>query len=125
MQIPGARHRQQGHQARQQHQVADPFGQKGIPRTFDNQGLVIPGADDQIGAQGEQFENRITEEQGVGEHQGAEPGFEQTQRAKEARPTPIHFHVANGIDLGQHVQPSYNGHRYQDRFVDNAIKAQM
>ena len=66
MEIPGTRHRQQGHQARQQHQVADPFGQKGIPRTFDNQGLVVPGADDQIGAQGEQFENRVTEEQGVG-----------------------------------------------------------
>ena len=75
MEIPGAGEGQQGDHTRKQDEVADALGEERIAGPFDHQGLVVPGAHDQIGAEGEQFKNDVTEKQRIGEHKGAQSRF--------------------------------------------------
>ena len=112
VEIPGARHRQDRHQASQQHQIANALGEEGIPGPFHHQGLVVPGAHHQVGAEGEEFQQHIAEKEGIGEHQGTQTGLKKAQATKKAGPTPVHFQIANRIDLGEHVHP--RNHRHGD-----------
>ena len=123
VEVPGSGERQQGDHTGQQDQVADALGEKGVAGPLHHQRLVVPGADDQIGAQRQQLQDHIAEEQRIGEHQGAEASFEEAERAEEARPAPVHLQVGDRIDLHQHVQGRDHGHGDQRRFGDQAVKA--
>ncbi len=123
VEIPGAGERQQRDDAGQQDQVADPLGEKRVAGTLDHKGLVVPGANDQIGAQGEQLQDHVAEEQRIGEHQGAEAGLEEAERAEEARPAPVHLEIGDRIDLHQHMQARDHGHRDQGGLGDQAVDA--
>ena len=120
--IPGARDRQQGNHPRQKDEVANPLGEEGIAGALHHQRLVVPGAHDQVGAQGEQLEDDVAEKQGIGEHQGAQARFKKTQGAKKPRPAPIHLQIGNRIDLHQHVQSCDHRHGDQGGLGDQAIK---
>ena len=111
VEVPGAGDRQQGDHASQQDQVADPLGEEGIAGPLHHQGLVVPGAHDQVGAQGEQLHDHVAEEQGIGEHQGAKAGFKEAQGAEETGPAPVHLQVGDRIDLHQHMQAGDQRHR--------------
>jgi hypothetical protein len=123
MEIPGAGHRQQGDHAGQQDQVADALGEEGVAGPLHHQRLVGPGAHDQVGAQGEQFQDHVAEEQRVGEHQGAETRLEEAERTEEARPAPVHLQVADRIDLHQQVQAGDHRHGNQGRLAHQAVEA--
>ena len=123
MEVPGAAHRQQGDHPSQQDQVANALGEKGIAGPLHHQGLVVPGAHDQVGAQGEQLEDHVAEEHRIGEHQGAEARLEEAEGAEEAGPAPVHFHVADGIDLHQQVQARDHRHGDQGGFGHQPVES--
>ena len=120
--VPGACHRQQGDDTGQQHDVADALGQKGVAGPFDHQGLVVPGADDHVSADRQQFQQHIAEENGIGQHKTAQAGLKEAEGAKEPWPAPVHFEVADRKDLHQHMQAGDHRHGDQGRFADQTVK---
>ena len=123
VEVPGAGDRQQGDHASQQDQVADPLGKEGIAGPLHHQGLVVPGAHDQVGAQGEQLHDHVAEEQRIGEHQGTQARFKEAQGAEETGPAPVHLQVGDRIDLHQHMQAGDQRHRDQGGFGDQTVEA--
>ena len=123
MKIPGTAHRQQGNYPSKQDQVTDALGEKGVASPLHHQGLVVPGAHDQVGAQGQQLENDVAEKHRIGEHQTTQARLKETQAAEEAGPTPVHFHVADGVDLNQQVQAGDHGHGDQHWLGHKPVEA--
>ena len=123
MEIPGAGDRQQSDHAGQQNKVADALGEEGIAGPLHHQGLVVPGAHDQVSAQGEQLHDHVAEEQRIGEHQSAQPRFKEAQGAEETGPAPVHLQIGDRINLHQHMQAGDQRHRDQGGLSDQSVEA--
>ena len=115
------------HHTHQQQHITNALGEEGIPGCGHHQGLGIPETHQQIGGEGQHFQQEIALEQGVAEHNAAHRPLKKSEQCKEAGQRPLLVHVSQGIHLGQQAEArdQFQGYQIGERKTEADIQLQI
>jgi hypothetical protein len=104
-------------------EITDAIGQEGFFAGLGGAGLLIPVADEQVGAQTDQLPEDEHHDQVPGQHDAGHGEHEERQRPEEARLALVVLHVAEREDVHQHADEGDDEHHAPALLVDQRVDA--